>query len=355
MVKRVLIACTAVFFCVFLSSPANTFELKTFGDITFGDSTKEGDTAGFTLGQLDLWATQTIDREERLKAFIELVIEHHNGQGFAVDLERAWVEYSIIPELQVRAGRFHTSLGYWNRIYHHGAHTQTTIFRPLFLDFEDGNNAILPTHIIGAMMVSNLGMRIGDLHLELQFGNGTSYNMDKNRLDPNNIADIDDEKQIATRVIFLPEIVDGLGMGFSFIANDMDKTTDTGAYTQLVNQLIYETDVFYMENNLELIFECYWIRNEDTSGIFRTSTVWYAQGGYAFFDMLTPYVRFEYFNDMDDADPYFVTLGATEYHKTVFGARFDIAVNSSVKIEGQFLDEPAGASEAYWLQWTFAF
>lgn len=359
--KKIVVISLLVCLCISFSTIAYSLELKAFGDLTFGDTTKQGKASGFTLGQLDLWATQKIDKEGKLKTFLELVIESSGG-GFVVDLERLWVEYSILPQVRIRAGRFHTSLGYWNRIHHHGAHMQTTIFRPLFLDFEDTTTAILPIHIIGLMGMADLDAGIGSLHLEIQVGNGISYNGDE--LDPNNAGDIDEGKRVAARLVFSPKMIEGLGIGFSFNVNPVkeDDGTGTGTFIDLVNQKIYEADLFYLENNVEFIFEYYWISNKDTRSGFpqtsRTSTVWYAQAGYTLFDMLTPYVRVEYFDDLDPLDPYFTTLGTKEYRQTVIGARFDIANNSSIKIEGGFIDEPVSvdrASESYWLQWTFAF
>ncbi len=355
------LVCISLLFSV---PPAMALSLNLFGDATFGDSSKSGDVAGFSLGQLDLWATQKIDREGKMKGFVEFVIESPGG-GFVVDLERIWVSYNqnIGPvAAQVRAGRFHTSLGYWNRVHHHGAHMQTSVFRPLFLDFEDGDTAILPTHIIGIMGIADLDLGLGILHLELQVGNGSYY--DGGELNPNNAGDVDQDKGIATRIVFSPAAIEGLGGGFSLYVNptSMDDGTGSGAVIDLVNQRIYVVDLSYVENNIEFIFEHYWISNEDKRTGFsqttRTSTAWYVQGGYTFFEAVTPYVRHENFENMSVADPYFATLGSSEYSQTVVGTRFDIVQNSSVKLEGRFVQEPAamgGSSQSYWMQWTFGF
>lgn len=356
MIKKMLAFGIIVYCSIFILATADALQLHAFGDVTFENTTKSGEAPGFKLGQLDLWATQKIDRQGKLKTFLELVIESP-GEGFLIDLERLWVSYTFMPELELRAGRFHSSLGYWNQMHHHGGHMQTTVFRPLFLDFEDGSTAILPTHIVGAMGIVDIGTGLGGLRFELQYGNGSSYN--GSEIDPGSSGDLDTDKGIITRVVFSPAAIEGLGAGFSFYTNSI---TNTAMMSDLVDQKIYVADLTYFENNIEFIFEYYWVSNKDKRSGFsetsRTSPAWYVQGGYTFSDILTPYARYEYLDDIDSADPYFTTLGTTQYTQTVLGARYDIVQNSSVKIEGRFKDEPAaqgGSSESYHLQWTFGF
>jgi len=350
MPRKVILSLVAVCWSM-LSMSASALELHAFADVTYSDSSRSGENPGFSLGQLDLWGTHVIDKEGKLKTFVELVVESP-GSGFVLDLERLWVEYDVNPNFRVRAGRFHTSLGYWNRTYHHGSHMQTTVFRPLFLDFEDGPTAIMPTHTVGLMGVGDFNMAQGDLHLEVQLGNGAYFNGAE--LDPNNAGDADKGKALVGRLVFKPAAVDGLGIGVSYLNNPVSQLTG-GVVVDLVDQQIYGLDAAYDENDLELIFEYFSLNNKDTAGTSRTSSAWYFQAGYAYSEVLMPYFRYEEMKDIDASDPYFITLGTTEYSQSVLGVRYDLVDNSSLKLEARSLDEPTESSDSYWMQWTMAF
>jgi len=345
-VASVFAACLSI-----LTLPASALDLNAFGDITYGNSSKNGENPGFSLGQLDLWGTHIIDEDRKMKAFMEVVIES-SDDGFVVDLERLWIDYALKPNIHVRGGRFHSSLGHWNRKYHHGSQVQTTVFRPLFLDFEDGSTAILPTHIVGLMGVANFDMEQGTLHMEVQVGNGSYFN--GSELDPNNGGDVDSGKAIVGRAVFKPDMLEGLAMGVSLFNNPVSQLSG-GAIVDLVDQQIYDIDIVYDENDYEILFEHYWIKNKDTVGTSRTSTAWYAQLGYAFTQSMMPYFRYENMKDVDANDPYFLALATSQYSQSLVGVRYDLNDSSSLKLEGRSLSEPGESSNSFWLQWTFAF
>jgi len=375
MMKKRLILSLMVGLCLSWASPGNALDLSAFGDVTFSDS-NNGDPSGFSLGQLDFWATQKLGPEGKFKAFLELVVESP-GSGFVVDLERLWVQYALLPGFDARAGRMHTSLGYWNRVHHHGAHMQTTVSRPLFLDFEDGETAVLPTHTVGVMSLINLDTSATGINIELQAGNGASHNGEE--IDPNNVGDNDDSKGLAARVLFSPHALDGLGLGFSFNYNKLNQTlinndvngdgnldtTPSVTEQDWVDQMIYEVDITFvdkLETGIEFIAEYYVVDNEDPAGKSYSTSFWYVQAGKTLFDFATPYVRYESFEDVDAGDPYFKTLGTTEYSLGLVGVRFDFnltqGAETALKVEVGFKDEPealGGSSESYAVQWTFGF
>ena len=65
-------------------------------------------------------------------------------------MERAQLGYSFSDALTFWVGRFHTPYGYWNTAFHHGAQIQTSVTRPLFIDFED-KGGILRAHSLGLL------------------------------------------------------------------------------------------------------------------------------------------------------------------------------------------------------------
>lgn len=372
MYKRVIMG-LFVGLCLCWTSPAKALEMSAFGDVTFRDSNNNGEHGGFSLGQLDFWATQKLDPDGRFKVFMELVVASHDG-AFIIDLERLWVQASIQSKWEIRAGRFHTSLGYWNRAHHHGSHIQTTVFRPLFLDFEDGSVAVLPTHIVGLMALKHFDNAVSDITLELQVGNGAHHNGEE--IDPNSSGDNDDAKGLALRAAFSPHALEGLGLGFSFNFNKLQQTiinNDVNGDNQVdvnpsstvsdwVDQKIYEIDVSFVDKlttGIEFLSEYYVVDNKDPAGKSYQTTFWYVQAGKTFLDFVTPYARYESFEDLDTGDPYFKTLGTTEYSLALIGARFDfnlmMGAETSIKIEAGAKNEPGGSSESYALQWAFGF
>ena len=126
-------------------SNSDAFELNGFTDVSFTRSDQgagEDPNGDFAVGTLDLYLAQTLEDTE---VMVELVIE----KGEVMDLERLSIGYTFSDALRVRAGRFHTPLGFWNTSYHHGVQLQPTIERPEFLKFED-DNGIIPAHMVGA-------------------------------------------------------------------------------------------------------------------------------------------------------------------------------------------------------------
>ncbi len=333
------------------SLPAQAFEFQGFGDLTAGDSEEPGQAPGFTLGQIDLWATHTLDEERRTRAFLEVVIESVDGEVI-VDLERLWIEYALTPRLKVRGGRFHSAIGYWNRVYHHGSYVQTTIDRPLFMDFEDGEHAIFPTHLVGMMGLASQRTALGRVDLEVQVGNGTFYN--GSEMDPGTGGDIDRDKAVMARLFFRPRAVHGLGLGLNFSRNAFKQVTASGAVAPLVTQRLWVFDLSYMDGGWEVLGEYFLVGNEDPAGTTRNSSAWYVQVGRRLSENLIPYLRHEDLTDVDHTDPYFVTLDTHEYTRSLVGLRYELSETSAVKVELRSIDKGQRYA-GYWAQWTFAF
>lgn len=102
--KKVYALGFIVVLCLVWAGEGHALDLNTFGDVTYGDSSKDGEPGGFSLGQLDFWATQELDAEGRFKAFFELGVES-SGSGFVIDLERIWVKYDTRSSLRIRGGQ----------------------------------------------------------------------------------------------------------------------------------------------------------------------------------------------------------------------------------------------------------
>ncbi|MFQ5587351.1 MAG: hypothetical protein ACE5F7_00800, partial [Nitrospiria bacterium] len=126
---------------------------------------------------------------------------------------------------------------------------------------------------------------------------------------------------------------------------------------------IYEADLTFVDQlttGIELISEYYVIDNKDpATDKSHTTSFFYVQAGKTFADFVTPYARYESFEDLDTNDPYFKTLGTTEYRRGLGGVRFDFTLirgaATSIKVEAGARKGPAGWNESYAVQWTFGY
>src|SRR3990170_3724650 len=198
---------------LFLSSQSgHAFELNGFADVSFTKSTEGADefrNGDFAFGTLDLYFAQTLDD-------IDILLELGVEEGDEMDVERVTIGYTFSDALRVRAGRFHTPLGFWNTSYHHGVQLQPTIERPDFLKFED-DGGILPVHVIGAYVSGRADTAVGEIEYGAMLGNGpriTSEDGDVNVLHPNNISD-NNGKAIAFNIAVSPTAIQGLKIGLS--------------------------------------------------------------------------------------------------------------------------------------------
>lgn len=351
--------------CAFLlgafSLSAQAVEFGVFADVSYNDTSKTGGTNAFALGGLDFYARQSID--EKTDAFFELVFEN-DGSAFVVDLERLWIRRSLNDYLSISAGRFHSALGYWNRNYHHGALLFDTATRPAFLDFEDGESAILPLHSVGLLFEGELPLGNGMLGYEIQVGNGPSYDTSggygSGEIEINNVSDVNRSKSPGARVTYSMEEIP-LALGFSVMSNEIAESGASGtasgitAGETLVKQLISGLDLKYSGEALDVMGEYYRLSNKDRYGSAgtHTGTAWYLQIGYRVTENLKPVYRYESV-DFDDNDAYFTILGTKQDKRHVLALRYDLSESNALKFQAMSVDPKTGESyNEYVIQWAF--
>ncbi|MFQ5455825.1 MAG: hypothetical protein ACE5EA_06435 [Nitrospirota bacterium] len=338
------------------------FTFNGFGDIRYrksndGTDTTEGNDGNFALGQLDLYASEDIS--DRLSILVELVVESDEQGEWVIDGERMEVGYLFSDALTIRAGRFHNLLGFWNHAYHHGAHLQTTIDRPEFLEFED-EAGILPTHIVGLWAKGKTEILPFVLNYGFMVGNGSRLKSVKDDqgnivgavLDPNNVTDNNRDKSVSVNLMLRP--VQSIGNGFGIFGNiSQVEENETGIN---IDQLISGAYFFYTALPFEFISEYYKIRDEDNNkNNDYSSSAYYIQGGYNI-GRAKPYIRYENLSVKED-DPYFNALGTEDNTRIVGGVRLNLAIKSSLKIEVRGIDEQDKDNKftEYAVQWSFAF
>ena len=342
-----------------LATPAQAIDFGAFGNIRYLSSNQDDTTQGFMLGAFDLYASHQIG--DKTHVFVEYVMESI-GNTIVTDVERLFVSHTFNDKFTLAAGRFHTPIGYWNNVYHHGALLQDTADRPAFLDFEDGPNAILPTHTVGLM--ANGKFDTGPLLLTYDFavGNGTSINTDtvSRELDVNNVGDPNKSKAIAARLGIEPDN-SGLKLGVSTVFNHIPESgVGTGTLGvahggTLVAQRIFGLDVKYELKKFDTLAEVYRFENDNKTGAKQknSATAFFAQIGYRILEDWKVVYRHENVR-FDDNDDYFKILKREKYSQNTLALRVDIDDSNALKFE---IDRQRSATKAdesrFVLQWDF--
>jgi hypothetical protein len=346
---------------------AQAVDFGAFGDVSYQGTSEKNTADSFVQGQFDLYATQKIDPKTRV--FVEMVFEAGPDNAYGLDLERLNITRQLTSGVSVAWGRFHTPIGYWNTAYHHGALIQDTVSRPTFLDFEDGNGAIFPTHIIGIMADGKVSTGGGDLNYMLAVGNGSSIdttNPGATEIDVHNVQDTQDKKMVVGAVNYKMSRVP-LQFGVFALhdpfaesgANTVTSPTASGVGygSDLIGMQVWGADVRYAAHGLDMIAESYNISNKDkvfNSGTHKASA-YYVQLGYRVSDTLKPIYRFENV-DYSAKDPYFQYLGTPEGSRHVVALRYDLDDTNALKLEvSRFEPVQTGMKSytAYALQWAF--
>lgn len=133
-----------------------------FADLNFEVLEGPGSDSRFRMGEYDTYVTGTLD--EHLAYLSEVTFEHEGAPGWQLDLERLFVRYEVRPCLSVSAGKFHSALGYWNGIYHHGSLLFASIDKPL-------TRSLFPIHTTG-LLVSGREISSARIGYNLMIGNG---------------------------------------------------------------------------------------------------------------------------------------------------------------------------------------
>ncbi len=300
--------------------------VRAFGDLGLVRTSGEG--ASFALGQLDAFVTASLS--DRFSVLIETVAEANDANEVSTDVERAIVRYAFSDKFRVGAGRFHTTIGFYNTAYHHGAWFQTAASRPTLFAFED-DHGILPIHQVGLMLDGRIPSRGLGLRWFAEVGNGRPP---AGGGEIQNMHDADARKSVVLAISSQPDRVQGLTVGASFYH---DRSQHTPATT--VDENIVTAHAVVLRQDFEWLTEVARIAHGVTGG--GTTAVTY--GGYTQLARrvgpVKPYLRIEGFN-AGTGDPLFDTL--PDGRTFLVGVRRELAPAASVKFEVTSHREGAG-------------
>jgi hypothetical protein len=297
------------------------------------------------MGQLNLLLTSRLTDRAYFLAETYFTNPDNNTQAYM--LTRANVQYSVSRLVNFRVGQVHTSVGYWNQIYHHGSYVQTTVSRPEIFRYD---RAYLPIHSVGVELFGGVEADAFDLSYTLGVFNG------RGKVPPavNRVKDDNEEKGLAVLINLSPHAVDGLTVGVTFYNDTIPPNPDLATRTESIGERIIGGAVIYKTNRFELLGELFDIYHDDhTSGQVFDSLGWYGQVSYVAASV-TPYYRFDVLN-FGGADPYY-SPNVIDVHKHTLGARWDFMPWNALKVEyGLFNYQDVEDEHLLSLNLSFAF
>jgi len=282
----------------------------------------------FQAGEFDLFITSKLS--DKLSFLAEVVLGPDTTNEFSVDIERYQLTYKAHPYFSASAGRFHTSIGYYNTAYHHGNWFSTAEGRPIMYMFED-SGGILPVHMVGLSFAGEVPHteKLG-LHWVAEVGNGLSSNPFATESVQNFYSDRN-YKATNLAVFIRPDFLPGLQIGGSWYHDGLNPSQAQNPLPlPEVRQNIESGYVVYLMRNWESLNEAVLLSNHlmGTPAPFR-SPMAYTQLARKF-GIYKPYFRYQYVSD-SVKDP--VNLLKGTYYGPSIGLRIDFADYAAFKLQ----------------------
>ena len=275
----------------------------------------------FQAGELDLFVSSKLS--DRLSFFSEIVLGSDTTNEFGVDVERYELTYRRSKYFSASAGRFHTSIGYYNTAYHHGNWFSTAEGRPIMYLFED-SGGVLPVHMVGVTFTGAVPHTdtLG-LHWVAEVGNGRSSSGIGQPVQ--NFYSDRNYKAVNLAAYIKPDWLSGLQIGGSYYH---DRLAPYGL--PHVNQNIASAYAVYLNSSWEFLNEAVLLSNtlDGVPGSFR-SPMAYTQISRKF-GIYRPYFRYQYVNDRP-GDPVNVLRGT--YFGPSVGVRIDFEEFAALKLQ----------------------
>jgi hypothetical protein len=298
----------------------------------------------FEAGEFDLFMTSKLS--EHLRFVAEVVFGADATNEIGIDIERYQLTYTHNKYFAASAGRFHTTIGYYNNAYHHGNWFSTAEGRPIMYLFED-SGGILPVHTVG-VQATGLVPHTDKINLRwtAEIGNGRSSTPSGEPVQ--NFYSDRNYKATNFALSVRPEAIPGVQIGASIYH---DKLAPDGL--PRVNQNIESAYAVYFNGPWEFMNEAVLLTNTfATTGKVFHSPMAYTQIAHKF-GIYRPYFRYQYFNSNRN-DPVNAVVGL-DYGPSV-GIRADFTDYVAFKLQYNHLFQsslPAGNGLTAQLAFTF--
>ncbi|SPE42470.1 conserved exported hypothetical protein [Candidatus Sulfopaludibacter sp. SbA3] len=301
-------------------------QFRGFSDVGFADSDQRGAHSTFSTGAFNMFMTSRLS--DKFSVLAELIFEFDPTNAVHTDLERMEFHYNPSDFLNLTAGRFHTSIGYYNTAYHHASWLYNTVNRPFLFAFED-QGGILPTHNVGLSATGAIPSGALGLHYIAEIGNGrTSHSVLDAVAEPVQVAqDENSRKSVNFAAFSRPAAIPGFQTGFSIYA---DRLYPTGG--PKIAETIWDGYVTYHPSGFEFTGETVMLRH----ALEGTNIIYHIPGFYATLAKnigggVRPYFSWEYLNVAHNEPLWGTAIGMR--HGPSTGIRYDFSDFAAFKLE----------------------
>jgi hypothetical protein len=267
---------------------AQEFSVGAYGSVDYaavrsvGSDVPSTTENGFSIPTLDIFLRGSAGNWSFLS---EVLFDIDGGNEIVVDLDRMQVSYELGDWLKISAGRFHTSLGYYNTAYPQGGAVYLLpIDRPAVVDQHD-NQSIVPTSTVGLNFHGRLPMLKQRFSYDLDVTNGRGVQAD----DLANGGDANNPKMLNLRLRYE---INGLIIGANALIDWIPPRLDPlFPQPDTLREQIFGAHLAYVEHPWHVIAEGYLIQHVGPALTQRT-IAGIAEFGYTL-GLVTPYARFE--------------------------------------------------------------
>ena len=305
------------------------FRVNLFGDVKFSAIDSLGARNGFSLGQFDLFGRSQLS--DQLSVLTEATLTALPRNSFTARLERLLITYSPNDYLIASAGRYHSSIGYYNTAYHHGSWFQTAIGRPMVFAI-DGDIGILPAHTLGISATGDVPSGALGLRYVAEVGSGRAGQSSAATAPQPALAD-NNTPSINLGLMVRPDHAAGLQLGVTLYR---DRLTLQDTSKRAIDEWIGGAHALYKTDAVELLGEWLAIRHHSRAGgEANVSRGYYAQASRRF-RAVRPYVRYDYV-DVPSTNQVFAFLGRRR--GPTAGVRYDFDALAAFKVQASHLEQ----------------
>jgi len=281
----------------------------------------------FQAGEFDLFMSSKLS--DHLSFLAEVVLGPNAINIFGVDIERYQLTYRENPYFSASAGRFHTSIGYYNTAYHHGTWFGTAQERPIMYLFED-SGGILPVHMVGLTFTGEVPNteKLG-LHWVAEIGNGLSSTPAAEAVQ--NFYSDRNYKATNLAAYIRPQFLPGVQIGGSWYHDGINPTQASNPLpVPELKQNIESAYIVFFSSEWEFMNEGVLLSNHvtGTAAAYR-SPMAYTQIARKF-GIYKPYFRYQYVHDNVE-DPINLLKGL--YYGPSVGVRVDFNDYAAFKLQ----------------------
>jgi hypothetical protein len=314
--KSLLLLLTSICLIKTINAQQNT-KIGGFANIDY--TVAEKGKNSFGIGELDNFITSEIS--DRF-SFLSEVVFKYDGD-FGMDIERVILKAEVTDWLNIKAGKFHNPIGFWNNAYHHGTLLQPTILRPLAVRFEDEDGP-LPIHSTGLWLSGNNISKL-NFGYDIAISNGIGRN--------SYLTDENNYKAITVACHIKP--ISNLEIGVSSYFDKQYKgEVNFNGDTLIGNTGINQgaAHVAYLGKQFEVISEYHFINNQvnNLNSTFQSNShAAFIYAGYRATNKITPYVVYDKMQFAKN-DSYFFKNSTDKY---TLGLRYEFNYLANLKLE----------------------